>query len=532
MIPCFCSMAAALTAACRKLSATGRELMHLNCERLGRLFPETADAGLHDAGLLEDLLEGINLTLQVPSHAVVREVLGRELSPAVSADLDADVKLLRKTWRMRRVVHFARRFLKLKSRVGDSTADEEELAMAQRLLELEQMQQHFTELDEATGTAVEAEAAADLPEHAEEAPGDLTGDTGKVEACEDHEEQVEACVDHEEQVEACEEKDKACEDLPAETAEDLPAKGAEEDPAKDEEKGAEEDPADEDEEKAEDKEEKTEACKDLLQDEEKAEGENLPHDEACEDLTPPKEAGEEKDKAGAADNGATVDPAAEAARAAYQLLNDYLLARVDQLACHPEEVGEAMGQLSWWLNEISFAGAQPPAAAALQPLADGAAEGAGGPCPLDDRPEPTYITSKAMASEEYHGFMKTARGSTTVLALPRACQYPAARALWHHASGGTTQALHCLNECYEKAKVDPIENLGGLSVRARLIELGARLAETAPAEEVRPGCPRCRYNPKGCPPSCLEKAAKRKQRAAAKAKAKAQAAGTAPEGEA
>ncbi len=110
--------------------------------------------------------------------------------------------------------------------------------------------------------------------------------------------------------------------------------------------------------------------------------------------------------------------------------------------------------------------------------------------------------------------------------LPFASRWPAARALWSASKGNDLKALKALNEAILKAKEEPISELpadqDGKALRAHVdalvIDLRAKVRANGGC---KPGCPRCRYNKKGCPPSCINRRLKGRKTHPGKAKAKA-----------
>ncbi len=125
--------------------------------------------------------------------------------------------------------------------------------------------------------------------------------------------------------------------------------------------------------------------------------------------------------------------------------------------------------------------------------------------PPGELPDPEV--TRADNAFGYRDFLRAARERPCVTALPPQCRFEAARALWHEERGRGLQALGLVNQVLIRAHQEPLrEGLGAIPVAAHLQELGRVLAgRPAPG---RPGCPRCRWNRNGCPPSCLARRAR------------------------
>ncbi len=151
---------------------------------------------------------------------------------------------------------------------------------------------------------------------------------------------------------------------------------------------------------------------------------------------------------------------------------------------------------------------------------------------LDPSADRTNLRSRC-----YLDFISELLATDLIQGLPYPSRWPAARAHWSALKGNDLKALKALNEAILKAKEEPIRelprDLDGESLRAHVetlvIDLRAKVRAKGGA---KPGCPRCRYNKKGCPPSCINRRLKgrKTQPAKAKAKAKAEAEATAEAG--
>lgn len=136
------------------------------------------------------------------------------------------------------------------------------------------------------------------------------------------------------------------------------------------------------------------------------------------------------------------------------------------------------------------------------------------------REDPAPRGPSAANAAPYRRFIAIWKASDLIQALPAACHWPACRGLWAEHTGKPRVALLRLNETLLKAQQPTVEGFGRLNMRAMLVDL----AERVRGVEARPGCPRCRYNPNGCPPSCRERRRLEAERAALRA-AEATAAG-------
>ena len=115
----------------------------------------------------------------------------------------------------------------------------------------------------------------------------------------------------------------------------------------------------------------------------------------------------------------------------------------------------------------------------------------------DQEPEDGATGGSASA---YHKHMRAARTHPVLLQLPRAARFAAARALWWERpecedprrSTKAAAAFRCALSIMGRPPLDTVPAAG---IQATLI------AEAAAAQHR--GCPRCRWNPRGCPPSCV-----------------------------
>ena len=130
-----------------------------------------------------------------------------------------------------------------------------------------------------------------------------------------------------------------------------------------------------------------------------------------------------------------------------------------------------------------------------------------------DADESTAGSGGAARTQKYLNFLKTAQEGELCQKLHRRLRWPAARALWWEQSD-PRKALKALNEVLTKAQQEPLtsESLSRTTATAILIDLAEKRAEGPP---IRPGCPRCRWQPSGCTPSCLRKAAAKAGRGSA-----------------
>ena len=104
--------------------------------------------------------------------------------------------------------------------------------------------------------------------------------------------------------------------------------------------------------------------------------------------------------------------------------------------------------------------------------------------------------------KSYQEFVRVAQQSELLLKLPRRSQWHAAVALWQGKQGRKAPALKALNCAFICAGMPHMEAFPPAGVHATIVNLVHQLEEAPPSGE-RKGCPRCRYNSKGCPPSCL-----------------------------
>ena len=101
----------------------------------------------------------------------------------------------------------------------------------------------------------------------------------------------------------------------------------------------------------------------------------------------------------------------------------------------------------------------------------------------------------------FQSFVALAQREPPVSEYVESARWAAARAHWHCQQGDGEKCLKALNSALKAAGAEAVEkppsSLGGLQTA---------LQECLPqAGRQRPGCPRCRYNKNGCPPSCRAK---------------------------
>ncbi len=114
-------------------------------------------------------------------------------------------------------------------------------------------------------------------------------------------------------------------------------------------------------------------------------------------------------------------------------------------------------------------------------------------------------------SKEYRTFIAAWKSTELIQGLPPACQWPATLSLWAEHRQKKELALKRFNEVLKKAgqpeKEGPLETpLGKL-----LVALGEELRVKNTA---KPGCGKCRFNPAGCPQSCVERRREAAEKAA------------------
>ena len=121
--------------------------------------------------------------------------------------------------------------------------------------------------------------------------------------------------------------------------------------------------------------------------------------------------------------------------------------------------------------------------------------------------EPVKVP-KTTSGSTWHQHMRDSRTNPLVLRLPRAARFAAARALWweqpetagHPLRGKKAVQALCL--VLATLGLPPVVTVPAAGIAGALAEAADQGNASA---QQRPGCSRCRWNSKGCPPSCIRR---------------------------